>query len=226
MDVTQEIIEKANVYGGTGFTNVAQTAPSRTLQFAPGASIHKPEKIKITKVPLTLEFKDAVGYGGVDNTFYEIELDIVDEGTDRIEQINSYQSAQMTPEPDIDVNTYETGYVNAQEDNEVVNDYEPTLITFRKDLAKFPNPRITIDLENLKTGNQYIDSWVDIRLYEKNKDEHEYDKLILKLKDKFYIGFHARNTRRLPYNVECRIADEYLDGDNLTSEQRRFLPSS
>jgi len=33
--------------------------------------------------------------------------------------------------------------------------------------------------------------------------------------DYFYIGFHARNTRRLPYNVECFIGVGYVSAKDV-----------
>ena len=69
---------------------------------------------------------------------------------------------------------------------------------------------VSIDLKNLKVGNKYIDDWFDVRLYRKDRKEHPYDKMYARLKDYFYIGFHARNTKRLPYNVECIIGTDLL----------------
>ena len=65
-----------------------------------------------------------------------------------------------------------------------------------------------VELKNLKTGNKYIDAWLDVRLYNQYYDEHPYDIMYVKQKEPFYIGFHARNTRRLPYNVLCAISEE------------------
>ena len=72
-------------------------------------------------------------------------------------------------------------------------------------MAKINNPYVGVSLSNLKTGNKYIDAWFDVRLYTKAREEHPYDEMYLPVKDYFYIGFHARNTKRLPYNVECLI---------------------
>ena len=35
----------------------------------------------------------------------------------------------------------------------------------------------------------------------------------------FYIGIHARNTRRLPFDVECVIGKEYLPYDAIQEKQ-------
>lgn len=82
---------------------------------------------------------------------------------------------------------------------------------------------VSIDLINLKTGNKYIDSWFDVRLYTADREEHPYDKMYVSTNDFFYIGFHARNTKRLPYNVECIIGNEYVSSDEMTDEDRRYI---
>ena len=56
----------------------------------------------------------------------------------------------------------------------------------------------------------YIDAWLDVRLYSNSRKEHPYNKMYVKATDDFYIGFHARNTRRLGYDVECVVGQEYL----------------
>ena len=77
-----------------------------------------------------------------------------------------------------------------------------------------------VDLSNLKTNNKFIDNWFDVRLYNKNRKEHPYDKMFVRMTDYFYIGFHARNTKRLPYNVQCIIGNEYVSG--LNEETMRY----
>ena len=44
-------------------------------------------------------------------------------------------------------------------------------------------------------------------------------------KDFFYIGFHARNTKRLPYNVNLKVGGEFISEYDLTPEERRYLVS-
>ena len=80
---------------------------------------------------------------------------------------------------------------------------------------------LKVDLENLKTGNQYIDSWFDVRLYTRDRKEHPYNKMYVHLNDVFYIGFHARNTKRLPYNVSCDVGQQYIPIELL--EDERYL---
>lgn len=221
MDVTNEILQAHLVYGGSDNTAPASLSSSKSLNYAAGASINNPAVERITKIPYAFNFKDTVGLFGAENTFIRIDLDIIDTGTDRI-IINTYEAAEMTQDGGLEVNYYESGYFNASQDNSTVNEYEPALVEFTG-LPDVFKPKISINLENLKTGNQYIDSWFDVRLYTKNKEEHGFDKLYLNLKDSFYIGFHARNTRRLPYNVRCSVGDEYVGIDQV---DKHYLPVS
>ena len=101
--------------------------------------------------------------------------------------------------------------IDPDKDEFPVNEYDPARILGDSLIGK-PDSYVSVDLNNLKTGNKYIDAWFDVRLYNKATEEHPYDKMYVRMNDFFYIGFHARNTRRLPYNVKCVIGQEYLSG--------------
>ena len=58
----------------------------------------------------------------------------------------------------------------------------------------------------------------------KDKEEYFSDTLFIKPTDYFYIGLHARNTRRLPYNVEVDVGKFYISYDKMTESQRRLTP--
>ena len=219
MDVTNEILQAHKVYGGSDNTSPNSLSSSKSLNYAAGASINNPAVERITKIPYAFNFKDTVGLFGAENSFIRIDLDIIDTGVDVV-VIEGYEEADMEGDGGLEVNFYEAGIVDTNIDNTIVNDFDPAVINFG-DLPDFFQPKISVDLENLKTGNKYVDAWFDVRLYTKNKEEHAYDKLYLNLKDSFYIGFHARNTRRLPYNVRCSIGDEYTGANQV---DKRYLP--
>ena len=73
----------------------------------------------------------------------------------------------------------------------------------------YANPFVSVDLKNFKTGNIYTDSWLDVRLYTADKEEHPYDLMYIRPNQFFYLGIHARNTKRIPYNLELAIGEEY-----------------
>ena len=64
---------------------------------------------------------------------------------------------------------------------------------------------VAIQVENLGTGNTYNDSWLDTRLYSKDRIEHPGDLMYVKKNEWFYLGIHARNTRRIEYNIKIHI---------------------
>lgn len=224
MDVTNEILQNHIIYGGSDNTNPAYTSSSKSLNYANGASINNPIAERISVIPFSLNYADTVGLMGAENTFVRVDLNIVDTGTGLIPTINSYRDAKVSAET-ATINQYETGEIDINRNQPITNTYEDGIITFG-DLPSYADPLISVDLANLKTGNKYIDAWFDVRLYTKDKQEYEYDKMYVRKRDYFYIGFHARNTRRLPYNVEVKIGEEYLDNNTLTPEQRRYLPIS
>ena len=210
-DVTQQIIKTNEIYGASDNTNPAYNSANRSLNYAAGGSITKPELDRVTIIPYTINYKDTVGLFGAENHFVRVDVNINKDFAFACFEEPGWECARMTP-TDIEVfNTYYTGIVDSSKDLTTVNTYDPALIS-RQGLATLPDSYVSVDLENLKTGNKYIDSWFDVRLYSKSREEHPYDKMYVRMNDYFYIGFHARNTKRLPYNVKCVIGREYISG--------------
>ena len=206
MDVSQEILNNHLVYGASDNTAPQGLAASKSLNYAKGASIQKPVLEKVSIVPRRLKYADTVGLFGAENVFIKVDLNVKDTGNLCFEE-PGWQCLKITLGAFPVVNTYYTAAMDPDKDLDTVNTYEPAQIT--NSLANIPNPYIGVSLANLKTGNKYIDSWFDVRLYTKAKEEHPYDEMYLPVRDYFYIGFHARNTKRLPYNVECLIGTGY-----------------
>ena len=206
MDVTQEILNNHLVYGASDNTAPGGLAASKSLNYAKGASIQKPVLENVSVVPRRLKYADTVGLFGAENVFIKVDLNIKDTGNLCFEE-PGWQCLKITLAlPDV-VNTYASAVMDPEKDLTTVNTYEPAQIV--NTLARINNPYIGVSLDNLKTGNKYIDAWFDVRLYTKAREEHPYDEMYLPPTDYFYIGFHARNTRRLPYNVECLIGTGY-----------------
>ena len=202
MNVTQEILRNTEIYGSSDYTAPHSLASAKVLNYAEGASIQKPVQEKVTVLPRLLKYADTVGLFGSENVFIKVDLKVIDTGRLCFEE-PGWDCLRMTFIDDPYLNTYYTADMNAAIDLEIENTYEPAQIV--NSLARIPNAYIGVSLTNLKTGNKYIDSWFDCRLYTKAREEHPYDEMYVPLNDFFYIGFHARNTKRLPYNVECLI---------------------
>ena len=79
----------------------------------------------------------------------------------------------------------------------------------------FPNylknyNQFSVYLENKGTNNIYVDRHVDGRLYKVNREEHPYELMYVATKDCVYVGIHARNTKRLPYDMTIYFGYETI----------------
>ena len=210
-DVTQRILDRHIIYGASDNTNPTYYGSNKSLNYASGGSITKPENDSVTIIPFTINYNDTVGLFGKENHFVRVNVNINPSIAFACFEEEGWECAQMTQGQITTINTYASAETDLNKDLSTVNTYDPAGLTGNT-LAQKPNPYISVDLENLKTGNKYIDAWFDVRLYNRDRQEHPYDKMYVRLNDFFYIGFHARNTKRLPYNVKCVIGQEYVSG--------------
>ena len=211
--------------GGSGSSRPEYYSPNRTLDYAKGSnSLTNASPERITAIPQVLNYKDTVGLFGAENVFIKIDLDILNAisiYSGGGATVNTYEPFKADfDNPDTDL-YWEPAVMDFKLDQFTINDYEPAQIEARLD--SIPQPLISIDLKNLKTGNKFIDAWFDVRIYTKDRIEFPYDFMYIHPKSFFYIGFHARNTKRLPYNVRMTVGDQFVSGFDLTPDQRRFV---
>lgn len=221
MDVTTEVNKSLINMGGSGTTYAPYLASAKTLNYAADkSSINNAAIETVTAIPFTLKYQDTVGLFGTENIFIKLQLNIKSSSSAfaNIEVPENDYFSVWTFIEDGTVNTYDTGVFDFANIEGIVNTYEPSSIS--NDLSAFRNLYVRLDLKNLKTGNKYIDSWFDVRIYTRDKQEYPYDTIYINKNDYIYLGFHARNTKRLPYNVEMDVGYEYLEYDNLTNAQR------
>ena len=222
MNVTQEINTLSLQMGGTGSGLPANYASSRNLNFAKdSATLQNARTELITAVPRRIDYSDTVGLFGAENVFLKIDLNIISAGS-AFSNISTPENDYIPPwttEETGTTNGYDTGIFNFDEDLGIVNTYEPARIS--NDLSSFKKPYVNIKLTNLKTGNRFVDAHFDVRLYTKDRQEFDYDEMYIAANDFFYLGFHARNTKRLPYNVRLEV-DQYIDYYDLTPAQRKL----
>ena len=219
MDVTNEIRKNHLVYGASDNTNPAYNAAGRSLNYAAGPSITRPAQQYVSVIPYTLKYESSVGLFGAENYFVKVTLDILNNAAGvcyeepfwtcgNVDYINNsteqywdpgFVTRASVPED----NTYEEAFVR-----DSVLPYLPGRDAY-----------VSVDLNNLKTGNVYNDDWLDVRLYTKDREEHPFDKMYVRSTDYFYIGIHARNTKRLAFNVECTIGTVFLEYDAIKEKQ-------
>lgn len=215
MDVSDQILRFHELYGGSDNTNPDRLAASYSINYAHGTSINNPIEVSFTSIPYTMKFKDSVGLMGVENIFYKVNLNI-----DRVGgclEDEGYECMKATWVEELD-----PGWEGAVADFSldtlpIFNYYEPARVS--SDLPKFQCPRCTVDVNNIGTGNKWNDDWLDVRLYDQNKKPIQEDSFWINAKSSFYIGFHARNTRRLPFNVEIKIGEQYKPADQIKTSK-------
>ena len=171
MDVTQNILDIHRIYGHSDNTAPHQTSSSKCLNYAM-VRLFKNLRSKVDKIPFTFNYQDAVGLFGTENHFIRVNMNVIDTGTDFV-AVNTYQDAMITPEADVVVNSYSTGVIDDTKDLTVVNTYEPAVIDYDS-LPSYVKALVSVELTNHKTGNQYIDRDLDVRLYTKDKQEWDY----------------------------------------------------
>ena len=225
MDVTQQI-NKQMITSGGGSSRPEYFSVNRSLDRSKGSnSLMNAETQRVTAIPYSSSYKDTVGLFGAENIFIKVQLDV--KNTLQIDDngiiIDGYEDVVISKDVD------DIYYTQAIDDYSkdllpIENTFRPAVFT--NELTFVQRPLVKILLANLKTGNKYIDAWFDVRLYKPNREEHPYDVMYINPKSFFYIGFHARNTKRLPYNVNMTVAGELISEFDLTKEQKRFLASS
>ena len=213
VSVTQEQNRNRQLYGGGGSSNAAYLSPSKNLNFAVGSNtMLNARSERVTAIPYVSNYKDSVGLFGAENVFIKVDLNI--QNSNRV-----LISAELRPE----LCRYRPAHSHSQEDLFIENDYEPVDVS--TEFAFVPEGVVRVDLNNLKTGNRFVDAWFDVRLYTKDRQEYPYDTMYVGVNDYFYIGFHARNTKRLPYNVLLTVGSQIISSYQLTPEERKYLVS-
>jgi len=208
MDVTTELLKQNQTYSASDNTNPDRYSSSRSLNYATGASITKAELAEVNVVPFSLQYSDAVGLYGVENHFIKVKLNIIGDIVNKEYMEPGYIKADI----DFFETEADTGFVTSNLDQagaELDVGYSSAATPPLTLPAIGLDAYLSIDLRNLKTSNMYIDTNLDVRLYTSEHEEHPYDLMYIKPRDFFYVGVHARNTKRLPYNIQIDIGNEY-----------------
>lgn len=221
-DVTNQINETQDSYGGSQLSNPAYYSSTRQLNLSAASnSIGNAVGQTITTVPYTLSYVDSVGLFGAENYYVKINLDIIDTGN-TYTLVNDYTGLATGLDEPL-VNTYLRAVEDNLQDFTIVNDYSPSVRG--SGFADLLEPIISVRVNNIGTGNIYNDSHIDARLYDKNFNELPSDEGMINKKGEVYLGVHARNTRRLPYNIEVIVGETVTIRSELTPEvANQILP--
>ena len=220
MDVTNEIRKNHIIYGASDYTASHRHASGRSLNYAAGPSITRPAIQNVTIMPYTLKYESAVGLFGAENYFVKVNLDIVNNATDVCYEEPLWSCGYVDYSYNIPDAFYGTGLVDKNQfPNDDAGYVQANINEVYLPYLPGSDAYISVDLNNLKVGNIYIDDWLDVRLYTKDREEHPYDRMYVRSNEYFYIGIHARNTKRLPFNVECVLGQEFLEYDAIQEKQ-------
>lgn len=219
MDITQQIQNSNIIYGASDYTAPSDLAASKSLNYANGPSITRPEIRSCISTPHTFDFKSAVGLFGAENYFTLIKLDIKDDAVLVCYEESFWKCTKLTAQ-DFEEPYWIEGIVDKDADCETINTYECAEIIDNK-LPKlgFREMLISVDLVNKKTGNIYNDDWLDVRLYTTDREEHPFDRMWVHMRDSFYVGIHARNTKRLSFDVSCIVGLEIRPYESIENKK-------
>ena len=223
MDVTNQILNQVRIQGGSDNTNPATIAAARVLNYAIGPNAVQAERHKITSVPWTIPFADKSIGLGVDNFYVKFKLD-VEEPRFACFEPAGWECARISSSSFDPSSDYDDAIMLESLDNNddgscglnyvCINTYEPAQMPNAQFYAQ-NKPRISIRVVNNGTGNMYVDKDFDVNLMQKSRRPIQEDEMWVTLNDEFYIVFHARNTKQIPYNVDLIIGEKVLNEEDI-----------
>ena len=244
--VTEQIQRYHELYGGSDNTQQGGLAASKSLNYAKAPTIQQAVPLKVTAIPYTFTFTGQVGLFGAENFYVKIDLDIknaynLQDGV----IIDDYIIADIEYTPSNTVNDYQPAVIrddldppptpNTQVNNDrgvcagyvvdIVNDipiiaYNCYMAANISDIIPtLDDPKLSVRLENIGTGNIYVDKWMETMVYKASEEMWGYDRIYLSPRDRFFVGFHARNTRHLPFNVKVIIGEEFIPAANVKERE-------
>ncbi len=236
VDVTEQIRQYHELYGGSDNTQASGLAASKSLNYAPAPTLQQAQRVSTSAYPFTFKLIGSVGLMGAENYYIRVDVNLLTPLNPEFEEFDWFP-ADIEYGSATTVNTYESelldfdadplpeppegqcaGYINPKNPGVFTfNCYQSALIT--NPVPLFWDPLVSVDLNKIGVNNIYIDNWVDTMLYTRTKKMWGYDKMYIRPKDHFYIGIHARNTRQLPYNVEVTIGAEYLESAEFVGDK-------
>ena len=247
VDVTDQIRQYNELYGGSSNTQQGGLAASKSLNYANAPTIQQSQRVRTTVYPLTFKLAGQVGLFGAENYYLRVEVDLLTPLNPEFEEVG-YEPAVVTFDEEPTVDTYEPAFVNFDKDPPPPDPKPDAQITpsqqasnqccafiggtptspilncyygarFLNTISTTFDPWVSIDLNDIGVNNIYIDNWLDTMLYTRERKMWGYDKMYVRPKDFFYVGIHARNTRQLAYNVNVTVGAELLQGKDIQDKE-------
>ena len=229
MDVTNQILQHHQIYGSSDNTNQGYVASGQCFNYSKGNTIQKPIEYGVTVFPFKADIKGDVGLFGAENVFFKFNINVKDNATFCIEEKGwrcAVVDQELQPINGVDEYTFSPVDYNGEvqdngqayvtfeeiEDIETSPGYLPAQFAYPNYIMNYN--KFSVYLENKGTDNIYIDSHVDSRLYGIDREEHPYELMYVAAKDCIYVGVHARNTKRLPFDMTVYFGYETIE-DNI-----------
>ena len=218
--ITERILRNHIHYGSSDYTAQHATASGKSLNYANGPSLMRPFPMTIYSMPIHDKWEDEAGLFGAENKFilynYFNEICIT-----KCDTSPGYECAEYLAKVlETDTDWKAAKWFNTHTPPDI--GYEEALWNGQTNVpSKRKDKFVSVEIVNNKTGNIYNDSWLDARLYAFDRIEHPYRKMYIPWGERFYAGFHARNTRRLPYDIDIVIGEEILSLDEI--KDKRFI---
>ena len=213
MDVTKQILKHHEVYGGSDNTSQSYTSAGRCLNYANGPTIQRPIEYGVSVFPFRMDLKGEVGLFGTENIFIKFNINVIDSGNFCVEEPGWLCGMiDQQPQPVYPQDNYTLINNQALVDFETPEedpDYDSAILSNPSYLQR-QSRKFSFYLQNNKTGNIYVDSHVDGRLYSIDRQERPYELMYVATKDCVYVGIHARNTKRLPFDMTVSIGYEAI----------------
>ena len=220
-DVTPEIQLNHRIYGSSDHNTPWSFAASKSLNYVDGPSLQRPHDQTIYTIEMTDRWEDAVGLFGAENKFIKYNFKLNKDQLTRCYEDVGYCCAAINPTDLLVPDGYKVAQTKI-EDVPVQQTYEQA--EWHDGSPIDPTAGgwyISVEVINHGVDNMHQDDWFDVRIYSADRIEHPFSKAYLKHNEFFYVGFHARNTRRLPYKVDVRFGAEVVRAKDV--EDRRLI---
>ena len=217
-NVTDQILRSHGVYGCSDNTNPNRTAAGKSLNYADGPTIQNPSIQLSHIVPNTWNYKDSIGLFGAENHYIKFLMSL-----DMITKRSYMEEGWEAPEIKGKDGNLTNGFWEEFERTISLipdKDYQNAEI-LPYQLPDLKDMYISVRLENKGTGNIYNDSHIDTRIYTQDREEHPYDLMFVRKNSFFYIGFHARNTKKLSYDIDVHVGEQLVSYEDI--EDKRYI---
>ena len=203
-------------------------SPSESGEIRPAPTWQHADRQRVYSLPIVEKWVERAGLFGNENYFIHYTVD---------KNVRDYPGCDCWPEPGYECLTatgetqvMEDGWQEArllekdilwefwcmlqQMDMNICNpppedDYEDLEVICKLPYYGAGDPvMLSVELVNNGVGNKYMDSWIDCRLYGQDREEHAFSKMYIPWNEPFYVGIHARETRRIDYDIDVIIGEE------------------